>query len=141
MQIDKERLKKSLFWFLFTNRCKCCNTLVKNNEDLCDDCKENLPIIKGEKCKYCGAEKQRCNCHKHKMEYDGITVPFYYEDSIAKSVRRFKFYGKDFLADILAERMADCVKDDFKDVNFDFICFVLLSTSYSKYLSDFYIFF
>ena len=124
MQIDKERLKKLFLWLVFTNRCKYCNTLVKNNEHLCDDCKENLPIIKGEKCKYCGAEKQRCNCHKHKMEYDGITAPFYYEDSIAKAIRRFKFYGKDVLAEGLAERMADCVKEDFKNVKFDFVCFV-----------------
>ena len=123
MRTNKDKLKK-LLWILFSNKCKYCNTLIKKDEELCEECKENLPEIKGEKCKYCGAQKQRCNCHKYKTEYDGITAPFYYEDTIAKSVRRFKFSGKTFLADVLAKRMADCVKEDFKDVKFDFICFV-----------------
>lgn len=129
MKIDFQKLKKILLWLVFTNRCKYCNTLIKNGEEVCEQCRENLPEIKGEKCKYCGAEKKRCNCKKHRTEYDGITAPFYYEDSIALAVRRFKFYGKDFLADILAEKMAECVKTDFKDIEFDFICYIPFTTS------------
>lgn len=129
MQIDFERIKKLFSWLVFTNRCKYCNTLITNGEEFCEDCRDNLPVIEGEKCKHCGVEKQRCNCRKHRMEYDGITAPFYYEDSIAKSIRRLKFYGKDVLANSLAERMADCVRDDFKDVKFDFICYVPFTLS------------
>ena len=129
MKINLQNIKNSLLWLVFTNRCKYCNTLIKKDEELCEECKENLPEIKGEKCKYCGAEKKRCNCKKHRTEYDGITAPFYYEDSIALAVRRLKFYGKDFLADIFAEKMAERVKEDFKDVEFDFICYVPFTAS------------
>lgn len=120
---------RTLPWLLFTNHCRYCNTIIAKGEMLCEDCKENLPVIKGEKCKYCGAEKDRCNCRKHRTEYDGITSPFYYEDSISNAVRRLKFYGKDFLADSLAERMAECVKTDFENAEFDFICYVPFTLS------------
>lgn len=129
MKISLERIKKIFLWVFFTNKCKYCNRLIKFGEELCDDCRDNLPVIKGEKCKYCGAEKKRCNCKKHKREYDGITAPFYYEDSIALSVRRLKFNGKDFLANSLAEEMAECVKEDFGEIKFDFICFVPFTLS------------
>ena len=33
------------------------------------------------------------------------------------------------LADILAEKMAECVKTDFKDIEFDFICYIPFTTS------------
>lgn len=129
MQSNFEKAKKLLCWLLFTNRCKYCNTLINYGEELCGSCRDNLPVIDGERCKYCGAEKERCNCRKHKKEYDGITAPFYYEDSIALAVRRMKFYGKTFLADALAEEMAECVKKDFKDINFDFVCFIPFTLS------------
>ncbi len=96
---------------------------------LCDDCRENLPAIKEEKCKYCGVGKSRCNCKKHKSGYDGITAPFYYEAGIKRSIQLLKFNNKSFLADILAEDMANCVLSDFKDLKFDFICFVPFSIS------------
>lgn len=129
MKSELQKIKNKLLWVFFTNGCKYCNTLVGKDEELCDDCRERLPVIEGEKCKYCGAEKKRCNCKKHRNEYDGITAPFYYEDSISLAVRRFKFGGKGFLSDIFATEMAECVKKDFKDVDFDLICFVPFTLS------------
>ena len=114
MQSNFEKAKKLLCWLLFTNRCKYCNTLINYGEELCGSCRDNLPVIDGERCKYCGAEKERCNCRKHKKEYDGITAPFYYEDSIALAVRRMKFYGKTFLADALAECGIGVAGEDLK---------------------------
>ena len=61
--------------------------------------------------------KKLCDWMANKKVLCKITAPFYYEDSIAKSIRRLKFYGKEFLTDIHAERMAECVKSDFKDIN------------------------
>lgn len=118
----------TLPWLFFGNHCRYCNALITKDEVLCDDCRENLPVIKGEKCKYCGAEKSRCDCKKHKMGYDGITSPFYYENGIKKCIQLLKFNNKSFLADVLADDMADEVKRDFKNVDFDFICFVPFST-------------
>lgn len=129
MRNSFEKIKKVFLWLLFTDKCRYCNEPIDYGEEMCAECRNNLPVVKGEKCKYCGAEKKRCNCKKHKREYDGITAPFYYEDSIALSVRRLKFNGKDFLANILADEMAECVKEDFGEIKFDFICFVPFTLS------------
>lgn len=124
----KEKLKRffnnRILWFFFTNRCPYCDEILDKDEILCKECSENLPVIKGEKCKYCGAEKSRCACKKHKLSYDGITAPFYYEDCVKKCVVRLKFSGKIVLGSILAKDMAKAVKEDFGEKNFDFICFV-----------------
>lgn len=123
----KQKFKEIFSWLLFTNRCKYCGELLGRGEHFCKDCLENLPVIKGEKCKYCGAEKSRCNCKKHKLGYDGITAPFYFEDSIKKSIHMFKFSQKIFLGEILAHDMAMAVRQDFPEKTFDFICYVPFS--------------
>lgn len=128
--MNKDKIKKYLnnvLWIFFTNRCTYCGEFIDKNKTLCDDCAENLPVIKGEKCRYCGAEKSRCKCKKHKLNFDGITAPFYYEDGIKSAVKRLKFNRKIFLADILSTDMVKAIKTDFSDKSFDFICFVPFS--------------
>ncbi|MBR5191451.1 MAG: ComF family protein [Clostridia bacterium] len=120
-------IKKNLLWLMFTNHCKYCNALIGKNEELCEDCRENLPRIIGEKCKFCGVAKERCNCKKHKRNFDGITAPFYYERGIKESIKLLKFNGKTHLAYILGDEMSLCIQKDFEDVNFDFVCFVPFS--------------
>lgn len=131
MQFEKFRkfFIDTISWLLFTNRCRYCNKIIGKDETLCDDCKEHLPTISGEKCKYCGAEKSRCNCKKRKKSFEAVTAPFYYENSIKKSIHLLKFSEKDFLAYQLAQDMADCVRTDFENIDFDFICFVPFSAT------------
>lgn len=127
----KEKFKRFFYdrvlWLFFTNRCRYCGELLDKDEILCKECTENLPVIKGEKCKYCGAEKSRCICKKHKLGFDGITSPFYYDGSIKECITRFKFGNKLVLGSVLAEDMARAIKEDFGDKKFDFICFVPFS--------------
>lgn len=123
----KKVVKDTLLWMFFTNHCRYCNKVIGKDEILCAQCNNNLPLIKEEKCKYCGVEKIRCDCKKHRMEYDGISAPFYYEDGIKECVHLLKFSGKEFLARNLSEAMAESVKEDFKGIEFDFICFVPFS--------------
>ena len=111
----------------FTKHCPYCNKVIGKENIVCGECGESLPWIKQEKCKYCGAEKIRCNCKNHKMGYDGISAPFYYEKSIRESIRLLKFNGKDFISKRLSDDMAESVKSDFKDIDFDMICYVPFS--------------
>lgn len=120
-------IKDFILWFVLTKHCRYCNALVTKDEDLCADCRENLPRISGERCKFCGAGKERCTCKKHHMKYDGITAPFYYEKGIQESLKLLKFNNKSHLAMALAEDMAKCIQKDFNGVKFDFICFVPFS--------------
>ncbi len=119
-----EYLCKNLSWLFFTNHCIYCNEVIGRGETVCTECKEDLPKIKGERCKLCGAGKDHCDCKKHRMAYDGITSPFYYEGGVMRGIRKLKFNGKDHIAHQLAKDMAHCVRKDFADVNFDFICYV-----------------
>lgn len=131
MQLKSILIKfiENLSWLFLTKRCPYCNKIIGKNESLCEDCKENLPVIKGERCKYCGCEKARCDCKKHKMGYDGITAPFYYENGAKKSIYALKFHNKIYIADTLARNMASSVKSEFPDVNFDFVTFVPFTIS------------
>lgn len=131
----KKRMKKSLIikrtlsWMIFTNHCPYCEELISKDEVLCKECSVNLPAVTGEKCKCCGAGKDRCNCRKHKLGFDGITSPYYYEDSIKKSIHYLKFNGRYFIAHTLAQDMAKSVREDFENIHFDFISFVPYSIS------------
>lgn len=121
------KAKEFILWLVLAKKCKYCNTLITKNEDLCDDCKENLPRIEGKRCEFCGAGKDRCTCKKHHKNFDGITSPFYYENSIKQGLQLLKFNNKSHLAYTFSEDMAKCVKEDFKDIKFDFICYVPFS--------------
>ncbi len=123
----EKSIKETLLWMFFTKHCAYCNKVIEKENDICEECRANLPTIKEEKCKYCGAEKIRCDCKNHKMGYDGISAPFYYEKNIRESIRLLKFNGKDFIANQLSNDMAESVKSDFKDIGFDMICFVPFS--------------
>ena len=120
-------LKDILLWMFFTNHCRYCNKIIDKGEVLCYECANKIPVIEEEKCKYCGVEKSRCSCKKHRMNYDGISAPFYYDEGIRECIHLLKFSGKDFLARHLAEDMAKSVQDDFKGIDFDFICYVPFS--------------
>ena len=121
------KIKKALYWIALTNKCRYCGTLLDYGEELCKDCEKDLPRIEGPRCKHCGAGKKRCQCEKHRMRFDGITAPFYYEAGVLKGLHRLKFGEKSFMAEIFAEDMAKSVKKDFEEINFDFITFVPFS--------------
>ncbi len=120
---------ENIKWLFFTKRCRYCNVLIDKDQELCDNCRDNLPIIKGEKCFLCGVEKSRCVCRKKKSEYDAVTAPFYYEGGVQNSIKLLKFNNKMFMASILAQDMAETVRNDYKDINFDFICNVPFNIS------------
>lgn len=109
---------------VLTRRCRYCGEFVRRTQHLCDDCRDNVSVISGERCKHCGTEKKRCGCKGHRMKYDGITAPFYYEGSAKAAVLRLKFSRKDYFAHILASDMAKSVLTEFENVEFDFIAYV-----------------
>lgn len=113
-------------YIFFTNRCKYCETLINFGEELCEECKE-IPRIQGEKCKYCGCGKDRCDCKNAKLRYDGISAPFYYENRMVDSIANFKFDKIEYIGTWLAKDMAEALKQDFESIKFDFICFVPFS--------------
>ena len=122
-------LKDFISYLIFGNHCKYCGEIINFGESLCRDCKNDLPRITGEKCKFCGAGKDRCDCKKAKMRYDGICAPFYYEKTIETAIRKFKFADKPYISKVLAGDLAKTVQKDFADIKFDFIDFIPFSAS------------
>ena len=128
----RNKIKEDILWLLLCKHCRYCRNLITKSEETCKDCSENLPIIEGEKCKLCGAEKSRCDCKKRKNRFDGITAPYYYEGKIAECIRMFKFDGREFYGKNLAKDMANCVLRDFKGIDFDLICYVPFTRQQQK---------
>lgn len=119
-------------YLMFGNHCKYCGELINFGETLCEYCKTDLPRITGEKCKYCGAGKDRCACKNAKMKYDGICAPFYYEKAIETAVHKYKFADKPYIARVLARDAVQTVRADFANIEFDFIDFIPFSKSQEK---------
>lgn len=117
-------IKNTVLWLFLTEHCPYCNSALSKGEEMCSACREALPVIDGERCRFCGAGKERCGCKKHRMGYDGITSPFYYEGGIKEGIQRLKFNGKEHIAYNLSKDMAKSVKSDFADLQFDYMCFV-----------------
>lgn len=122
-----EPLKKLVLYAVLTEKCPYCGTLLSFRGGFCPSCKNNIPVIEKKRCKYCGAEKERCNCRHRRMKYDGITAPFYYEGPVKTAIKRFKFNGKDFLSEFLGGQMAFSAVQDFSNISFDFITYVPFS--------------
>ncbi|MCH5191662.1 MAG: ComF family protein [Oscillospiraceae bacterium] len=125
------KIKDFILSLILTKQCRYCGELIERKETLCEDCKRTLPVIKGEKCKSCGAEKSRCDCKGRQMRYDGVTAPFYYENGIRTSLQLLKFGGRDYIAYSLAQDMAKSVTEDFVGITFDFITYIPF-TGYQK---------
>ena len=145
MKIKRNSFADKLLCAFFPRRCKYCGKVILPEEELCEDCKANLPKIEEPVCLYCGHSKDDCKCKKHKHFYSRIAAPFYYEDAIVKAIHRMKFEQKPFLCEGYAEDMANTVKALYSDIQFDAVCFVPFSKNdyrrrefnQSKLLADF----
>ena len=61
----------------------------------------------------CGRGKEECLCKNYRFFYSGLAAPFYYEGSVSKCIRNFKFRGKTQNASFLAKAMANTVNIQF----------------------------
>lgn len=116
---------ETLLKVLYPSRCKICGEVIELDELYCEACK-NPPVIKAPLCINCGASKSDCTCRNHKMEYKQIVAPYYYTDRIIVSVHRFKDAQMLFIGKTLASAMSECIRDNYCNIDFDFITFVPL---------------
>ena len=109
----------------FPKTCASCGEITEDGEPLCDYCREMLvrfnPI---KRCIKCGTEKPDCDCKYRVFHFDGLIAPFVNKDTAQLGVYAFKFLRKMSGADYFAEQMALCVKNEYRDINFDAVTFV-----------------
>lgn len=120
----KEAFSK-LLYAVFPRRCELCGEVVALDETLCEECR-SAERIEGELCNKCGKPKAQCDCNKKTKtpEYKRIIAPYYYENSIASGVNRFKDYGFPELSRRMGYEMFLQINEQYSDIDFDIITYV-----------------
>lgn len=105
--------------------CSGCGAIIDEGEALCDYCHEMLvrcdPL---KRCIKCGLNRADCRCNRHIFHFNGCVAPFVNTGVAQKAVYSFKFARKMIIGEFLAEQMALCVKNEYRDIKFDGVCFV-----------------
>lgn len=95
-----------LKYFVFPKRCPFCDAVIGNDDFACSDCKSDLPE-KG----YVTYTSSGVRC----------VSPFLYDGVYAKAVKLLKFHNRKYYTDSLAYFIADEVKRQYGDIQFDII--------------------
>ena len=119
-----KRLYDRALCAVFPRRCLYCGVPIVPERAVCDDCCAHLPRISAPICPLCGHQKADCVCKQHKLQFKAVCAPFYYEDAIRTAVYRYKFENKDFLAAAFARDMAETVRREYAEMQFDCMTFV-----------------
>lgn len=132
----KEFLKDISEYFLsifFPKRCVFCDNIIGPYDEICSECEENLPWIKGNICHFCGCSTEDCTCKKrHGHYYDGIVSPLYYKDNVRKSIHRFKFRDEPELSKVYATMMNRIRLKEYADIKFDYVAYIPMNSKQEK---------
>ena len=98
--------------FFKNHACLLCRREIPDgtNFSLCKNCLESIEQLKGNICETCGdkilEDNKICDrCKSSKFSFDKSRSFSIYEDVSAKLVKRFKYSGKKYYAEHLAELM------------------------------------
>ncbi len=119
------KLLDCILSFIYPLRCPCCGRLEESGKP-CETCAESLAKqrVEGRICKYCGHEKQYCDCNRYHYLFSGVAAPFYNRHAAKNGVYMLKFQDAPFSAEFFGKEMADCFKRRFPKTNIDYICTV-----------------
>lgn len=91
-----KKLKSALLYAFFPNKCVFCDKIIGVEGSCCTECEKTLPYVRAQICPKCG--KDDCICAKEKFAFDELTVPFYYDKQVRRSILRFKFQNAPYYA-------------------------------------------
>mgnify|MGYP000079276889 CR=1 FL=1 len=111
------KIMKRILSFIYPKRCAFCGNVSKLH--ICDECRENLPIISKSICRRCGCEKELCSCGPVYNSYKECIAPFYYEGPAKKAVYCLKFKKVPENAHILSSYMISSIERYYHSKNFD----------------------
>lgn len=129
-----ERLKNSIFDFIFPRRCVVCDTILSfgndvENKYICNKCKEKIEFVKEPTCKKCGAmisdyDEAYCIRCKNKM-YDSFEYGFSllrYNEYVKESLHKVKYSGRKEYLEFYGKCIAKVFYSKIRDINPD--CFI-----------------
>ena len=109
-----------LLSLLFPEKCIFCGEVIQKSPfPVCEKCSINTPVIKGERCKYCGGEYNACLCKLGDYAFTRNISVYKYEGAASTIIKRFKFGKKIQLADFIAREMAITIKREYSSVKFE----------------------
>lgn len=113
---------KSVF---FPKTCAGCGAIIGEDDELCDYCHEMLvrcdPL---KRCMRCGLDKKNCQCKRRTFAFEMCIAPFVNTGVAKRAMYYFKYRRKMTYGTMLARQMALCVKNEYRGLKFDGICFV-----------------
>lgn len=113
---------KSVF---FPKTCAGCGRIIPEADGFCDFCHEAAvhcdPI---KRCMRCGLDKKICQCKERVFAFDMCTAPFKNTGVAKRAMYHFKYRRKITYGVMLAEQMALCVKNEYRGIKLDAVCFV-----------------
>lgn len=110
-------------------RCVSCGRIT-DGDYLCDYCQEMLEYADPlKRCIKCGMLKKNCVCRYRVFRFNGCIAPFFKKDPAQRIMYSFKFRRKYRAAEFLAMQMAFCVKNEYRSIKFDGVCFVPMHLS------------
>lgn len=109
---------------IYPNRCVCCREPIGEGETLCTVCYNSLkPIDSSRRCMLCGHEKKDCVCKIDAYHFAALVAPFYNEGLVHDAIIGYKYHSRLSAVRFFAERLALCVKNEYRDISFDAVCF------------------
>ena len=127
----KDAFKEVFMNLVAPKACIICDDSLKMETEiqLCDECRAELPFIKGTTCAICGIPISdtyvdiycgRCKSKKYRFE-SNISV-FEYKDDIKEALKRMKFGNREtWIAETAGKLLAIRIKEKYERVNFDCI--------------------
>ena len=113
----------NLLSLIFPQSCAECDNF--SSSALCDKCLKKLKRITSYTCERCGKPLGSCVCKGLSPKVERNVSAFNFEDPcIAALVYKLKSRGTKITADFLGKKLAQRIKEEYKDVNFDLITHV-----------------
>lgn len=108
---------------VYVDKCALCRKAC--TDVLCQSCLSKLKVIGSFCCPKCGKPLGRCICKKLAPDFKRCVSAFRYEDAaVSALVLKFKATGVRKICDILAHFVADKIRSELSDINFDFVTYV-----------------
>lgn len=122
-----KKIKEATIDMLFPKTCPLCDRTLGRNMKICKNCAGKIHFIKEPRCKKCSKqlsdeEIEYCvDCNITKHIYNTGIAAFLYDDTISKSIYRFKYHNRRTYAEYYGEVIANKYEKQIKRWNADVI--------------------
>lgn len=124
-----KKILKFIISILFPRTCSLCGKTMSfsSEQNLCDQCLENVPKVEGLICHKCslplpdgGATCSDCKSNKD-IYFEVLKAPYLYSFQMQKLIKKLKYSKRTFLAKDLSVKLAEFIVKENIDKNTDVV--------------------